>query len=305
MVNDRGKRKPAKGGRDSGRQPYKPAETDRSKFKAQRRPEQAARSADKLPRKPVKTEQADDRDELRLVGRNAVMEALNTDKPIDKIFFKKGEVEGTLKVIAAKAREKGIVIQEVDKAKLELIADTFKHQGVAALCPAHEYAEVSDILQRAADKGEPPFILILDGVTDPHNLGAIIRTAEVAGVHGVIIPKRRAVGLTTVVSKASAGALAHMPIARVANLTRVIDELKAAGLWVACADIGGTSLYEADLTGALALVIGSEGSGVGRLVREQCDFRVTIPMFGQISSLNASVAAGILLYEAVRKRRFV
>ena len=259
---------------------------------------------DKQHRMPKTHDNDDAFDNCRLVGRNAVLEALNADKPIDKIFFKKGEVVGTLKVIAAKAKEKGIVIQEVDKAKLELIAESPKHQGVAALCPAHEYADVPDILAKAAAKGEPPFILILDGITDPYNLGAIIRSAETAGVHGVVIPKRRAVGLTAVVSKTAAGALAHVLVARVGNLPRVIDELKQQGLWIACADKSGQPMYAADLSGPLALVVGAEGEGVGRLVSEKCDFRVSIPMFGHISSLNASVAAGVLMYEAVRKRRF-
>ena len=173
------------------------------------------------------------------------------------------------------------------------------------MCPAFAYAELSDILSSAAAKGEPPFIVILDGVTDPRNVGAIIRTAEAAGVHGIILPKRRAAGLSATVSKTAAGALAHVPVARVTNVARVIDELKASGVWIACAHMSGTSLFEADLTGSLALVIGDEGEGVGRLIREKCDFHVSIPMLGRIDSLNASVAAGVLFYEAVRKRRFV
>ncbi len=250
-------------------------------------------------------EEKSEYENLHIEGRNSVLEALKSDVEIDKILFKKGEVDGTLKVIMAKAKEKGIVTKEADKTKLDFMSQTGgKHQGVIAVCPAHTYAEISDILNKAEEKGEKPFIIILDGITDPHNLGAIIRTAEACGAHGVIIPKRRAVGLTAIVSKAAAGALSHMLVAKVANISTTIDTLKQKGLWIASADMKGEPLYKADLTGAVALVIGSEGEGLGRLVSEKCDFHVAIPMFGKISSLNASVAAGVLMYEVVRRRNF-
>ena len=248
---------------------------------------------------------------LQLEGRKGVLEALSHNKPIDRLLLKKeadGSVSGTLKVIAAKAKEQGIVVQAVDRAKLDLIAQSGNHQGVIALCPAKEYVEPEDILKIAEEKGEPPFVLVLDGITDPHNFGAILRTADAGGVHGVIICKRRAVGLTGAVAKTSAGAIEHVPVARVTNIGRIIDDLKAAGLWVLCGDGGhndsssGTSLYEGDFSGSIALVIGAEGAGVSRLVREKSDITVRIPMLGQISSLNASVAAGIMIYEVVRSR---
>ena len=242
-------------------------------------------------------------DNLRLEGRNAVLEALSRGRTIDKILIKKGEVEGTLKVIAAKARERGIVVQEVNRLKLDAMSHSSSHQGVIALCAAHEYAEVSDILKRAKSRGEDPLVLILDGITDPHNLGAIIRTADAAGAHGVIIPKNRAAGLTGIVSKAAAGALEHVLVAKVVNISRVIEDLKKEGLWAAAADTRGGQMYKAPLDGPLAIVIGGEGSGSGRLVREKCDFSVKIPMRGKITSLNASVAAGVLLYEIVRRRQ--
>lgn len=240
---------------------------------------------------------------LQLEGRNAVMEALRSDRPIDKIMVKRGEIEGTLKVIVAMAAEKGIVVQQVDKTKLEYMSGGRNNQGIVALCPAHQYCDVSDILEIARKKNEPPFIIILDEITDPHNLGAIIRTADAAGAHGVIIPKRRAVGLTAIVSKTSAGAIEYVPVARVNNIASTIDELKKQNIWVACVDMNEQTYFEADLKGALAIVIGSEGEGVGRLVKEKCDFSVGIPMYGRISSLNASVSAGLVMYEAVRQRK--
>ena len=244
---------------------------------------------------------------MQLEGRKAVLEALKHNKPIDRLLLRKesdGALTGTLKMIAAKAREQGIVVSTVERAKLDGLAQSGNHQGVIALCPAKDYVDVEDMLAAAAEKNEAPFVIVLDGITDPHNLGAILRTAEAGGVHGVIISKRRAVGLTGAVSKVSAGAIEHVPVARVTNIARLIDELKAAGLWVICGEgsQAGTSLYDADMSGPLALVIGAEGEGVSRLVREKSDFNVYIPMFGKISSLNASVAAGILLYEVVRSR---
>ena len=244
---------------------------------------------------------------MQLEGRKAVLEALKHNKPIDRLLLRKessGALSGTLKMIAAKAREQGIVVTTVERAKLDALAQSGNHQGIIALCPAKDYVEVEDILAAAAEKNEAPFVIVLDGITDPHNLGAILRTAEAGGVHGLIISKRRAVGLTGAVSKVSAGAIEHVPVARVTNIGRIIDDLKAAGLWIICGDGNqdGTSLFQADVSGPVALVIGAEGEGVSRLVREKSDFNVYIPMLGKISSLNASVAAGILIYEVVRSR---
>ena len=236
-------------------------------------------------------------------GRNAVIEALRTETGIDKIFIQKGEVDKTLGHIASKARAAGIVVVEADRRKLDGMSRTHAHQGVIALAAVREYVSVEDILADAAAKNEPPLIVVCDEISDPHNLGAIIRTAYCAGAHGVIIPKRRSAGLTSVVAKTSAGAVSYMPVARVANLPATLEELKKKGVWVyGTAAEGTTSLYDADLKGPAAIVIGSEGSGMGRLVREKCDFLVSIPMKGHISSLNASAAAAILLYEAVRRR---
>ncbi|MDR2903903.1 MAG: 23S rRNA (guanosine(2251)-2'-O)-methyltransferase RlmB, partial [Clostridiales bacterium] len=230
---------------------------------------------------------------FQLEGRNAIMEALKADRPVDTLLVKKGENEGTIKVIIAMAKEKNIVIKEMTKEKLDELSITGKHQGIIAYCAAHEYAEIEDIFAKAAEKNEQPFIILLDGITDPHNLGAIIRTANAAGAHGIVIPKRRSAGLTAVVGKTSAGALQYVPVARVANITAALEEMKKRGLWIACADMDGDNLYEAPLTGALGLVIGGEGSGISRLVKEKCDFSVKIPMMGEIGSLNASVAASV------------
>ncbi len=241
----------------------------------------------------------------QLEGRNAVLEALRSDRQIDKILFKKGEIEGTLKVILAIAKEKKIVVSETSKMKLDEISTTNNHQGVIAYVPSAKYYEVEDILDYAKSKNEPPFVIILDEITDPHNLGAIMRTAEVAGVHGIIIPKRRSVSLTSVVSKTSAGAIEYMRVAKVTNINQTIKQLKDAGLWIACADMDGTDYFKSDLKGALGVVIGNEGSGVSRLVKENCDFKIKIPMYGKISSLNASVAASLIMYEAVRQKHFM
>ena len=236
-------------------------------------------------------------------GRNAVMEALRAGTPIDKIFLARGETDATLGHIASSAREKGIVVVEADRRKLDGMSRTHAHQGVIALAAVREYAAVDDILNAAREKGEPPLIVVCDELSDPHNLGAVIRTAECAGAHGVIIPKRRSAGLTAVVAKTSAGAVSYVPVARVPNLTALLKELKDEGLWIfGTAADGDTSLYDADLKGPAAIVIGSEGDGMGRLVSQQCDFRVSIPMKGKLNSLNASAAAAILLYEAVRQR---
>ena len=242
--------------------------------------------------------------ENQLEGRNAVLEVLKSGRDIEKIIVQKGNVEGTIRRIVGIAKEKGVVVQEVVKQKLDEMSQTKNHQGVIAIVSEHEYADVEDIINSAESKGEKPFIIILDNITDPHNLVAIIRTAECAGAHGVIIPKRRSVGLTAVVGKTSAGAIEYMPVARVTNIARTIDDLKSRGIWVACADMGGDDYFDTSLDGALALVIGSEGEGVSRLVKEKCDFTVSIPMYGKISSLNASVAAALLMYEAVRQRNY-
>ena len=241
---------------------------------------------------------------LQLEGRNAVLEALNHDKPIDKLFIKKGEIEGTLRVIVAKARDKGIVVQEISKDKMAALSKSNNNQGVVAMCPAHDYSTVEDIIASAREKGEDPFIIICDEINDPHNLGAIIRTAEACGAHGVIISKRRAVGLSAIVSKTSAGAIEFVPVARVSNISATIDKLKKENIWVACADMDGKPYFNENLKGAVALVVGNEGEGVGKLVKEKCDFTVGIPMYGNISSLNASVSAGLIMYEIVRQRKF-
>ena len=236
-------------------------------------------------------------------GRNAVVEALRAGVNIDKIFIMKGETDATLGHIASTAREKGIVVVDADRRKLDGMSRTHSHQGVIALAAVREYVSVDDILAIAREKGEKPLIVVCDELTDPHNLGAVIRTADAAGAHGVIIPKRRSAGLTAIVGKTSAGAVAHVPVARVPNLTATLKELKDEGVWVfGAAAEGNTSLYKADLKGPAAIVIGSEGDGMSRLVAENCDFTVSIPMFGKINSLNASAAAAVLLYEAVRQR---
>ena len=236
-------------------------------------------------------------------GRNAVIEALRAGTAVDKIYIAKGETDATLGHIASTARNKGIVVVEADRRKLDAMSATHSHQGVIAVAAVREYASVSDILQTARDKGEAPLVVVCDELSDPHNLGAVIRTAEAAGAHGVIIPKRRSAGLTAIVAKTSAGAVSYLPVARVANLTALLKELKEEGLWVfGTAADGATSLYQADLKGPAAIVIGSEGDGMSRLVREQCDFLVSIPMRGQVNSLNASAAAAVVLYEAVRQR---
>ena len=236
-------------------------------------------------------------------GRNAVIEALRAGTAIDKIYLAKGETDAALGHIASTARGRGIVVVEADRRKLDGMSRTHAHQGVIALAAVREYASVDDILNAAREKGEPPLIVVCDELSDPHNLGAVIRTAECAGAHGVIIPKRRSAGLTAVVAKTSAGAVSYVPVARVPNLTALLKELKDEGLWIfGTAADGSTSLYDADLRGPAAIVIGSEGDGMGRLVSQQCDFKVSIPMKGKLNSLNASAAAAILLYEAVRQR---
>ena len=237
-------------------------------------------------------------------GRNAVIEALRSGENIDKIYLAKGETDKTLGHIASRAREKGIVVVEADRRKLDGMSRTHAHQGVIALAAMREYVSVQSLLDAAAEKGEAPLLVVCDEISDPHNLGAILRTAECAGAHGVIIPKRLSAGLTAVVAKTSAGAVSYMPVARVPNMAALLKDLKKQGVWVfGTAAEGATTLYDADLKGPAAIVIGSEGDGMSRLVTENCDFLVSIPMKGKISSLNASAAAAILLYEAVRQRR--
>lgn len=245
----------------------------------------------------------EDAPENMLEGRNAVTEALSAGRTIDKLFVADGDTDRALARICVMAKEAGAVVVPTDRRKLDFMSATGAHQGVIAMVAAHDYASIDDILKKAADAGEAPLIVICDELSDPHNLGAIIRTAECAGAHGVIIPKRRSVGLTAVVGKASAGALEYLPVARVSNITAAIDTLKKAGVWIyGTAAEGSTTLYKADLKGAAAIVIGNEGQGMSRLVSDSCDFKVSIPMKGSISSLNASAAAAIMLYEAVRQR---
>lgn len=240
--------------------------------------------------------------ENKIEGRNAVLEALRSGKVIDKLFLLDGCQDGPIQSILREAKKHDMIINYVKKERLEQISDTGKHQGVIAYTAAYDYASVEDILENARKKGEPPFIILLDNLEDPHNLGAIIRTANLAGAHGVIIPKRRAAGLTSTVAKTSAGALNYTPVAKVTNLVSTIEELKKEGLWFVCADMEGTSMYKLDLKGPMGMVIGNEGEGVSRLVKEKCDFVASIPMKGDIDSLNASVAAGVLAYEIVRQR---
>ena len=240
--------------------------------------------------------------EFTIEGRNAVLEAFRSGKTIDKLFVLDGCQDGPVKSIIREAKKTDTIINFVDKERLDRLAGTGHHQGVVAQAAAYEYAEVEDILKAAKDKGEAPFIFILDEIEDPHNLGAIIRTANQAGAHGVIISKRRAVGLTATVAKTSAGAINYTPVAKVTNISKTIEDLKKQGMWFVCADMDGTTMYDLNLTGPIGLVIGNEGSGVGRLVKEKCDFVASIPMKGDIDSLNASVAAGVLAYEIVRQR---
>ena len=239
---------------------------------------------------------------MKIEGRNAVIEAFRSGKTVDKLYILDGCQDGPVMTIKREAKKHDTLVKYVTKERLDQMSQTGKHQGVIAVIAAYDYAEVDDILQKAREKGEAPFIFLLDNIEDPHNLGAIIRTANLAGAHGVIIPKNRAVGLTATVARTSAGALNYTPVAKVTNLAKTIEELKKEGMWFVCADMGGTSMYQLDLKGPMGLVIGNEGDGVSRLVREKCDFIASIPMKGDIDSLNASVAAGVLAYEIVRQR---
>ena len=235
-------------------------------------------------------------------GRNAVLEAFRSGKPVDKLYVLDGCQDGPVRTIVREARKHDTIIQFVEKERLAQLSETGRHQGVIAYAAAYEYSEVSDMLELARERGEDPFIILLDNIEDPHNLGAIIRTANLAGAHGVIIPKRRAVGLTATVAKTSAGALNYTPVAKVTNLKKTMEELKKEGLWFVCADMGGEAMYDLNLTGPIGLVIGNEGEGVSRLVKETCDFVACIHIILDIDSLNASVATGVLAYEIVRQR---
>lgn len=241
--------------------------------------------------------------EERIIGRNPVLEALRAGRPIHKLVLARGAQEGSIRQIRTMAREQGILVQEVDRPRLDLLAEGRAHQGVLALVAARAYVEVDELLARARDRGEAPLILILDGIEDPHNLGSLLRSCDAAGAHGIIIPERRAAGLTPTVAKVSAGAIEYVPVARVTNLARTLDQLKEAGLWICGTHQDATETYtRAKLTGPLGIVIGSEGAGMGRLVTEKCDFLVRIPMRGHVNSLNAAVAGAILLFEVVRQR---
>lgn len=240
--------------------------------------------------------------EQTIEGRNAVIEAYRSGKAIDKIYIQDGCQDGPIMTIKREAKKHDTLVKYVTRERLDQMSETGRHQGVIAVAGAYEYARLEDILAAAREKDEPPFLFLLDNIEDPHNLGAIIRTANLAGAHGVIIPKNRAVGLTATVARTSAGALNYTPVARVTNLAKTIEDLKKEGIWFVCADMGGTRMYELDLKGPIGLVIGNEGEGVGRLVREKCDMVASIPMKGDIDSLNASVAAGVLAYEIVRQR---
>ncbi len=241
-------------------------------------------------------------EELKIEGRNPVLEAFRSGKTIDKLFVQDGCQDGPIRTILREARKQDTIVRFVTKERLDQLSETRRHQGVIAIAAAYTYATVEDILEKAAQKGEDPFIFILDGIEDPHNLGAMIRTANLCGAHGVIIPKHRAVGLTGVVARTSAGAINYTPVAKVANLGQTVEQLKKAGLWFVCADMDGEVMYRLNLKGPIGLIIGSEGEGVGRLLKEKCDFTAAIPMKGDIDSLNASVAAGVLAYEIVRQR---
>ena len=241
-------------------------------------------------------------EELTIEGRNAVLEAFRSGKTIDRLFVLDGCQDGPVRTIVREAKKHDTIVNFVPKERLDSMSETGHHQGVMAYAAAYEYAEVEDILKIAEEKGEPPFLFLLDGIEDPHNLGAIIRTANLAGAHGVIIPKRRAVGLPATAARTSAGALNYTPVAKVTNMAATIEDLKKRGIWFVCADMGGESMYRLNLTGPIGLVIGNEGEGVSRLVKEKCDMIASIPMKGDIDSLNASVATGVLAYEIVRQR---
>lgn len=271
-------------------------------FKKQKSNNQTAKKREERMKKEA-FEQAEGYAADRIEGRNPVMEALRADREIDKILVQQGEKQGSILRIISLAKEKKIIVQEVAKQKLDMLSSTHNHQGIIAFAAMHQYVDVEAILSKAAEKNEPPFIILADEMTDPYNLGSIIRTANAAGAHGVIIPKRRSVGLTAVVAKASAGAIEYVPVAKVTNLAQTIDNLKDQGIWIVGTDVDGQqNIYEANLKGAIGVVVGSEGKGMSRLTKEKCDFLVRIPMKGEIQSLNASVAGAIVMYEVLRQR---
>lgn len=291
------------------KKPYQPRTTetrggrknvDRNAKRAPRQ-ERINHKPDRYQRDEEKQE-SDHDTECMFEGRNAIMELFNAEKTIHRIFIKEGETQGSLRVIIARAKELGIPVTALSKDKLDKMSETGKHQGVIALCPPFEYTSLTEVLRNCARENQEPFLIVLDKIYDPHNFGAIIRTALAAGAHGIIIPKRRAVGITSAVVRASAGAAGHMPIVRVANIPQAMDALKKAGIWLAGLETGGQDMYQAPLTGALALVVGNESEGISRLVKDKCDFLVTVPMMGNLASLNASVAAGIAMYEVVRRK---
>lgn len=287
---------------------FKKENGPRKDFKAQpkkdwSRKEDRDRKSKSFSKPREEREERDDTPEQRsdvLAGRNAVMEALKSGRPIDSIYILKGNTQGSLGKIVAMAKDEGIPVKDATPQKMESLCSNLNHQGVAAVVACRDFSTMADIMAKAGD--EPPFVVICDNIEDPHNLGAIIRTAEAAGAHGVIIPKRRGVGLTATVAKTSAGAVEYMPVVRVANIVSCIDELKEQGFWIFCADMDGETWCQADMKGKIGLVVGSEGFGVSRLTKEHCDFVVSLPMKGHVNSLNASVAAGIIIYEAVRQR---
>ncbi len=302
--------KKSKDERDNKRKPFG-KKTSEKKFGSAPKPfeKKSARGNEKpaavkeRPRRYEEQEEKDFDENINLIeGRNPVLEALKSGREIDKLFVQKGAMEGSIRQIIAIAKEKHILIKEVDRKKLDTLSTTQGHQGVIASAALYKYYEVDEILQIAADKGEDPFIIILDEITDNNNLGSILRIADAAGVHGIIIPKRRSASLTPVIAKTSAGAIEYVPVAKVTNLSHTIDNLKKKGLWIAGAEMSGETYYKKDLTGPIALVIGSEGEGMGRLIKEHCDFLVSIPMRGSISSLNAAVSTGIIVYEVNKQR---
>ncbi len=293
MAYDRTKKSDLNGKRENGKKDFsnKSEKTFRRDF----------RNKDSQEDDSIRRPDTEPRTDL-VIGRNAVREALKAGRPADSLLVQRGELSGSIRPIIAECKEKGIIVKEVDSKKLDFMCGHAHHQGVIMIVAAHEYSTVEEILRRSEEKGEPPFIVICDGLEDPHNLGAIIRSADAAGVHGVIIPERRSVSLSGIVGKTSAGALEYVPVARVKNITSTIKELKDKGIWVYCADMDGIPYRQADLSGAVAIVVGGEGSGVSRLVKENCDGVLSIPMKGNVNSLNASVAAAILIFEAAAKR---
>ncbi len=286
------------GSEDIAKKASKPRKPRNSKPDGEQAPRR--RNTNKKPQEDKATQIADN----VVYGRNSVLEAIKVNRSIDKILVQSGEMEGSIKKIIGDAKKKGLLVQEVDKAKLDTLANFEKHQGVIAFVAAHKYYTIEEMLNDAKAKNQDPFLVILENIQDPHNLGAIIRTAHNAGAHGVIIPKHRAVGLTPIVAKSSAGALEYMKVAKVTNISQTIEKLKAQGIWVACADMDGEAIFKENLRGPIGIVVGNEGEGISKNVKNKCDFVISIPMYGKISSLNASVATAVLCYEVVRQRNY-